>query len=148
TSGAEYLKHADEEVLLVIQIEHIDAVEHCEEILSVPGIDACFIGPNDLAASMGIGLGVPLESDHPRMIEAIAHVRETAVKCGVAPGIHTTGAKGIQQRLGEGFKFLAMASEVRYLLSGLSGDLATLDWKPAVRTTVGGDSTGGGAVRY
>src|SRR5215204_689130 len=58
TSGGEYLRNADEEILLVLQIEHIDAVEHCDEILGVPGVDACFIGPNDMAASMGIGIGV------------------------------------------------------------------------------------------
>ena len=48
-------QHANDELLLVVQIEHIQGVEHVDEILSVPGIDACFIGPNDLAASMGIG---------------------------------------------------------------------------------------------
>ena len=68
TSGGDYLEHADDEICLILQIEHIDAVERCDEILSVPGVAGCFIGPNDLAASMGVGLGVPLECDDPRMI--------------------------------------------------------------------------------
>ena len=58
TTASEYYAHANDEVLLVLQIEHIDGVEHADEIFSVPGVDACFIGPNDLGASMGIGLGV------------------------------------------------------------------------------------------
>ena len=66
TSGEQYLRNANNEILLVLQIEHITGVENADAILSVPGVDACFIGPNDLAASMGIGLGVPLESDNPR----------------------------------------------------------------------------------
>jgi 4-hydroxy-2-oxoheptanedioate aldolase len=150
TTGAEYLKHANDEILLVLQIEHIKGVEQADEILSVPGVDACFIGPNDLAASMGIGIGVPLESDHPRLVEAIAHIRETCVKHGVASGVHTSGAEGVNQRIAEGFQFLAMASEVRYLLSGLSADLAALNWEASARGAVGQDAVkaGAGAVRY
>ena len=46
----------------------------------LPGVDACFIGPNDLAASMGMGLGVPLESDHPRLVEAITEIRNACAQ--------------------------------------------------------------------
>jgi 4-hydroxy-2-oxoheptanedioate aldolase len=148
TSGAEYLKHADDEILLVLQIEHIQGVEHADEILSVPGVDACFIGPNDLAASMGIGLGVPLESDHAELSAAIATIREACVRHGVAPGIHTSGAKGVNQRIGEGFQFLAMASEMRYLLASLMADLNALNWKPSERDKTAGAGAAGGAVRY
>jgi 4-hydroxy-2-oxoheptanedioate aldolase len=148
TSGGEYLRHADDEILLVLQIEHIDAVEHCDEILGLPGVGACFIGPNDLAASMGIGLGVPLESDDPRMIEAIDHVRETSRACGVAPGIHTSGAEGINQRIAEGFQFLAMASELRYMVAGLSADLAKLSWTRSDRAKATDTASAGSAVRY
>jgi 4-hydroxy-2-oxoheptanedioate aldolase len=148
TNGGDYLKHADEEILLVLQIEHIDAVEHCDEILGVPGVDACFIGPNDLAASMGIGLGVPLEGTDPRMIEAIAHVEKTAKAVGVAPGIHCSGSAGVNQRIAEGFQFLALASELRYLLSGLNDALGELNWAKSDHTTLEAAATGAGAVRY
>ncbi|HWK79758.1 MAG TPA: aldolase/citrate lyase family protein, partial [Thermomicrobiales bacterium] len=95
TSGAEYYRNANEQILLVAQIEHIDGVNNADEILSTPGIDACFIGPNDLAASMGLGLGVSLESDDPRLVEAIMHIRDTCKKHGVATGIHTSGAEAV-----------------------------------------------------
>ncbi len=149
TGAADYYQHANDEVLLVLQIEHIDGVEHVEEILAVPGVDACFIGPNDLAASMGLGLGVPLESDEPRLVEAIMHVRDTAIRNGVAPGIHCSDAAGVARRLGEGFRFCAMASELRYLLSGLRADLAQLEsqWQPAIREQVAANDTGA-TVRY
>lgn len=147
TSGGDYLKHADDEICLILQIEHIDAVERCDEILSVPGVAGCFIGPNDLAASMGIGLGVPLEGDHPRMVEAIAHICKTAKEVGVAPGIHTSGAAGINQRIDEGFQFLAMASELKYLVSGLTDDLAKANWTRSERTTTESLEVGS-AVRY
>lgn len=148
TAAADYYRHANDEVLLVLQIEHIKGVEHCDEILSVPGVDACFIGPNDMAASMGIGLGVPLESDHPRLVEAITHVRETAKRLGVAPGIHCSDAKGVNQRIAEGFQFLAMASEVRYLLASLRDALAQLNWQASPREQIGARAAGAEAVRY
>ncbi len=147
TTADEYFRRASEELLLVLQIEHIQGVEHADEILSVPGVDACFIGPNDLAASMGVGLGVPLESTDPRMIEAIDRVRQACIRHGVAPGIHCSGAAGITQRLSEGFKFLAMASELRYMLSGLQADLANIAWQPSERATIQVEDRGA-IVRY
>lgn len=147
--ATEYYRAANEEILLVLQIEHIDGVNACDEIMSVPGVDACFIGPNDMAASMGLGLGVPLESGIPELEDAIRHVRETCVKHGVAPGIHCSHADGVNQRIAEGFRFCAMASELRYTLAGLSGDLKRLDWQrsqPAERA--GADAATATTVRY
>lgn len=136
TTALEYYRRANEEILLIVQIEHIQGVEHAEEILSVPGVDACFIGPNDLAASMGLGLGIPMEWDHPQIVDAIAHVRETCVRTGVAPGIHCSGATAVNQRLAEGFRFCAMASELRYMVGGLSADLAKLEWTASHAETI------------
>ena len=147
TTGEEYFQHANEEILLVLQIEHIQGVENSDAILSVPGVDACFIGPNDLAASMGMGLGVPLESDDPRLVEAITGIRNACVRHGVAPGIHTSGAAGVNQRIAEGFQFCALASELRYMLSGLRADLAELNWTRADAVEIG-DGVAGAAVRY
>jgi 4-hydroxy-2-oxoheptanedioate aldolase len=133
SSGAEYFRAANDQVLVVLQIEHIEGVRNADEILSVPGVDACFIGPNDLAASMGLGLGVPLESDHPELVEAIMTIRDTCKKHGVATGIHTSGAEGVNFRIGQGFQFCAMASELRYMVGKLGEDLATIDWTASPR---------------
>src|SRR5579859_7714734 len=73
--SAGYQQRANDNVVVVLQAEHIQAVERADEILSVPGIDACFIGPNDLMASMG--KRPQLESDDERVVEAIEHVRTT-----------------------------------------------------------------------
>jgi 4-hydroxy-2-oxoheptanedioate aldolase len=133
SSGAEYYRNANEQVLLVLQIEHIEGVRNADEILSVPGVDACFIGPNDLAASMGLGLGVPLESDNPELVEAIMHIRDTCRKHGVATGIHTSGAAGVNFRIGQGFQFCAMASELRYMLGYLKEDIDSVEWTASAR---------------
>jgi 4-hydroxy-2-oxoheptanedioate aldolase len=146
TGAEEYFRNANEQILVVFQIEHIHGVENADAILSVPGVDACFIGPNDLAASMGLGLGVPRESDEPRLMEAIAEIRAACVRNGVAPGIHCSGAAGVNQRIAEGFQFCALASELRYMLSGLRADLAALHWARADAAEIG--HVGGAAVRY
>jgi len=129
----EYFRRANEEILLVLQIEHALGVEHADEILSVPGVDACFIGPNDMAASMGIGLGVPLESDHPQLIQAIEHVRTTCLANGVAPGIHCSDGAAVAARVAQGFQFCAMASEMKYLMGGLKADLGATGWEASYK---------------
>ena len=150
TSPKEYYENANDQVLVVVQIEHIRGVENADEILSVPGVDACFIGPNDLAASMGLGLGVSLESDMPELVEAITTIRETANRHGVAPGVHTSGAAAVQKRIDEGFQFCAMASELKYMVGNLAEDLATINWSASDRTAkVGGaEAEAGTVVRY
>lgn len=112
-AGADYPKHANDEILVVVMIEHIDAVNRVEEILSVPGVDACFIGPNDLAWSMGIGLN---QSD-PSHAEAIARVLEGAKKVGVPAGIHCRSAEEVPMRVEQGFQFLACTSDQGMLFS-------------------------------
>ena len=147
-SGGEYLQRADDNIVVALQIEHAIGVENADAILSVPGVDACFIGPNDLAASMGVGNGVPLESEDPRLMEAIAEIKAACIRNGVAPGIHTSGANGVNQRIAEGFQFLAMASESSYLLGGLRSDLAALNWSASPRDGAAGAVPSGSAVRY
>jgi len=147
TTVDQYFRHAGDELLLVVQIEHIRGVEAADAILAVPGVDACFIGPNDLAASMGIGIGVPLESDDPRLVEAIDHVRRACDRHGVAPSIHCSGAAGVTKRLSEGFRFCAMASDLRYMLSGLQADLARIPWHASEAATIA-TADRGSIVRY
>lgn len=147
TGAEDYFRNANDNVLVVLQIEHIKGVENADAILSVPGVDACFIGPNDLAASMGLGLGVPLESDQPALVEAIAEIRNACVRNGVSPGIHCSGAGGVNQRIAEGFQFCALASELRYMLSGLRSDLNDTNWTRSEATELG-QAVGAAAVRY
>ncbi len=115
TDPATYYARANEEILVVIMAEHVQAVEQADEILSVPGIDAVFIGPNDLHNSMG--RPPAFESDAPEFVDAVAHIRDTARRHGVAPGIHVLDAPAAQRRIKEGFQFVAVASEAGFMLA-------------------------------
>ena len=114
TTGADYYSHANDELLIVLQCEHIQAVENADAIFSVPGIDAIFVGPNDLAASMRGKDGKPPGGE--AMTQAIKHVLATCKKYGVAPGIHVYSAEEARARIAEGWQFIAVQSELKMML--------------------------------
>ena len=70
-----------------------------------------------------------------------------APRYGVAPGIHCSRAAGVKQRLAEGFRFCAMASELRYMLAGLHADLAQIPWHASEAATIA-TAARGAIVRY
>lgn len=112
-SSADYYAQANDEILVVIQAEHVTAVENADEILSVPGVDVVFVGPNDLLASMH--KTPSMDCDDPQFVEALRHIRETAHKHGVAPGIHVANAEAARRRIDEGWQFIAVSSEVGFM---------------------------------
>jgi 4-hydroxy-2-oxoheptanedioate aldolase len=124
TTAADYFAHANEEILVVLQCEHIQAVEDADKIFSVPGIDAIFVGPNDLAASMRgkDGRGPSGEAT----AQAMKHVLATCRKYGVAPGVHCFSGEEVKVRAEEGWQFLAINSELKMMLDGASAALAKI----------------------
>src|SRR5271156_2454030 len=105
-TAIDYFNRANDEVLLVLQCEHIRAVEDADAIFSVPGIDAIFVGPNDLAASMRSKDGRPPSADATR--QALAHILATCKKHGVPAGIHCGSADEANERIADGWQFLAV----------------------------------------
>ncbi len=115
TDPATYYARANDEILVVLMAEHVKGIEAADEILSVPGIDVVFIGPNDLHNSMG--KPPAFESDDKEFTGAVKHILEMARKHGVAPGIHVVDASAAQRRLEQGFQFIAIASESGFMVS-------------------------------
>ena len=116
TSAAEYYRRANDEILVIVQAEHISAVENADAICSVPGIDGIFVGPNDLLSSMG--RTPAMETDDPAFVDALRHLRETAIRHGIAPGIHVADAPAARRRIEEGWRFIAIASELAFMVQG------------------------------
>src|SRR5579884_3556967 len=110
----DYYTRANDELLIVLQCEHIKAVEDAESIFSVPGIDAIFVGPNDLAASMRSKEGRPPSGEATR--DAMRHILATCKKHKVPAGLHCGSAEEALHRIEEGWQFLAIGSELRFLL--------------------------------
>jgi 4-hydroxy-2-oxoheptanedioate aldolase len=115
-TAAEYYAHANDEILVVLQCEHITAVENADAIFSVPGIDAIFVGPNDLAASMRSADNRPPSAE--ATTKANKHILDTCRKHGVAAGYHCMSGEEARHRIEEGWQFLAVGSELRMMLDG------------------------------
>lgn len=110
----EEVKRANEEVVVAVQIEHIDAVQCIDDILSVPGVDAVFIGPYDLSASMGL----TGEFDHPDYISARDRILAACQRHNIAAGIHVIQPEPdeLVERLKQGYKLVAYSLDITMLI--------------------------------
>src|SRR5438132_2057903 len=113
----DYYARANEEILVVLQCEHITAVENADAIFSVPGLDAIFLGPNDLAASMRSPDGKPPSGEATTQV--MKRILDACRRNKVAPGLHCGSAEEARIRVDEGWQFLAVASELRFMLNAV-----------------------------
>jgi 2-keto-3-deoxy-L-rhamnonate aldolase RhmA len=109
-----YVEERNKNVVVIIGIESVPAVDNLESILDVPGIDAIFIGPNDLSVS----LGIPDEYDHPRYREAVEHVIGVAQGRGIPAGPHCFDEPMLIDYLEKGARFVLYSADVRALGDG------------------------------
>lgn len=110
----DYIAGANEETALIIQIEHKDAVAAIDDIIAVDGIDAIFVGPADLSASLGHGTN----TNNPDTLAAIKRVAEACRAKGMAMGIDCLSPKDLT-RWGElGFRIFTFGCDFGYLDEG------------------------------
>ena len=105
-----YMENA-KDVVIVIQVEHIEAVRNIESIVRVPGVDAVFIGPYDLSGSMGkIG-----QVTDPEVLEKIEKVRAVCMHAGLPLGIFGMDAEAVQPYIHQGYALIAVGLDALYL---------------------------------
>ena len=117
-----YVASANAQTTLVVQAEHIEAVENIEQIVSVPGVDAVLVGPYDLSASLG-RMG---EIEHPSVVEAIAQVTRTCRAAGVPLGIFGVTASAVQPYIESGYTLLVAGVDTLMLGHAAKGILTEL----------------------
>lgn len=105
----EYLDGRAKDVIVMIGIESVPAIENLEKILDQGGIDVIFIGPNDLSVS----LGIPDDYAHPKFIEATKYIIDTAQKRGIPAGGHFQTEALIQEWIGHGSRFVLFSGDTR-----------------------------------
>lgn len=113
-AGADYARHANEEVLLLAQIETAETVGNLDAILSVPGLDGVYVGPGDLSLSMGAAPA--MAPTDQRVLDAMASVRERARAKGLIAGVHTDGPETARTRYEEGFQLCSLQTDMRMLV--------------------------------
>ena len=121
---ADECARANEDTFVAVQIEHIDAVNNIDAILGVPGIDAAFIGPYDLTASMGI----TAQFEHPDYLAARAAILAACHRHAVVPGIHVVppAPDQVKARIAEGFRFIGYSLDITMLTTACTEGLAEI----------------------
>lgn len=113
--AGDYYKRANDEIIVILQTESPRGVENAEAIYSLPGVDAIFIGPNDLQAQMRGPDGIdPTPEAHEAMQQ---RVLAAGKKTGTPVGLHVQTVEDVQRRIAEGWQFLAIGSELRMMVT-------------------------------
>lgn len=118
---AEYIASANDEIAMIMQIEHKDAIANIDAILEVPGVDGVFIGPLDLSGSMGI----TGQLDHPQMIAALDKYRAACKSHKMAAGTHIVrpNEQNIRKAIDEGYTLIALGLDNVFLDEGARAGL-------------------------
>lgn len=123
-----YVKRAHEEICVIVQIETTTAFAHLEAIAAVPGVDSIFIGPADLAASMGF----PGDIGNPAVQDKLSSGAQTCKRLGKPCGIVGANPDMVDRFLEYGFSWVAVGSDIAMLVSRAQDSLS------AARKTVDG----------
>ena len=109
----EYLEWQEDEPVVIVQIEHKDALSHLDAILTVPGVDGFIIGPYDLSCS----LGIPGEFENAEFTEAMEKIKNTGLQLDVPSGMHIVepDTEVLAQSFQDGYKFIAYSVDIRIL---------------------------------
>ena len=116
---SDYLQKADDEICLIVQVESQKGLDNLNDIVQVDGVDGVFIGPADLAASLGF-LGQP---SHPEVVKQIEKAIKTITAAGKAAGTMATTKELIEKYLDCGVSFVGIGADT-LLLANASSDLA------------------------
>jgi len=108
-----YKKWVNRESVVIVQVEHIKAVDNLEEILSVDDIDGFIVGPYDLSASMG----KPGEFNDPEVRKTLNIIRRISRKRKIASGFHVISpdAKDVRRKIKQGYKFIGFSLDTLFL---------------------------------
>ncbi len=123
-AGADYPLHANDTVLAIAMIETRQALDNLDDIMSVEGLDAVYIGPNDL--SLALGRSPKLDQDDPIVVEVIDHILACATKHGLAAGIHNGTTAYALKMIEKGFRFVTVGSDSRFMAAGAQQTVAAM----------------------
>jgi 4-hydroxy-2-oxoheptanedioate aldolase len=112
-AGTDYGDHANADILVIPMIETAQALENLDEILSVPGVDAVYVGPADL--SLALGCKPRLDQTDAPVVEAQRKIVAACKRHGVVAGIHNNTAAYALKMAAEGYQLLTLASDSRFL---------------------------------
>ncbi|HTV89850.1 MAG TPA: aldolase/citrate lyase family protein [Stellaceae bacterium] len=122
--GADYHMKANDIVLAFGMIETQEALDNLDEIMSVKGLDAIYVGPSDLSISLGHNPGGDKPDDW--MMTALKKIVDAATRRGVQPGIHCGAPAYAKKMIEMGFTFVTVGGDTRFLTMGAAAAVAEM----------------------
>jgi 4-hydroxy-2-oxoheptanedioate aldolase len=116
--GPSYMQEANDAVTTLAMIETAQALENVEAIAKTPGLSALYIGPSDLAQS--IGHPIKVDPTDPPVLAAIDRIREAAKAAGIKAGMHCMMPEYARQMAARGFDFVTLGNDARMLTTELA----------------------------
>jgi 4-hydroxy-2-oxoheptanedioate aldolase len=138
----------------VVMVETRDGLANVDEIAAVPGVDAIYIGPGDLALGMGLGWdpGSRTAAGNKAHAAAVERIRQACERHGVTPGIHVGDAETSFRYAEQGFRLLTVASDIGLIFEGAAATLARVrsavppSRRPSAGPAKGGRRSAGGST--
>lgn len=127
-AGTDYARHANDEVLLLAQIENQSALAELDEILATRSLDGIYIGPADL--SLSFNAPPSMVPDDANVVAAMQQSRDRALAQGRIVGIHTDGAPTALRRFAEGYHLCSLPTDMRFLVNGVRAAVEAIKGKP------------------
>ena len=115
-AGADYPQKANETIVTFAMIETAQALDNLDDIMSVEGLDAVYIGPSDL--SIALGCKPTFDDLDPPAAQAVEHILARAKAHGLVAGIHNGGTEAALKRIAKGFQFVTVGSDARLMAAG------------------------------
>jgi 4-hydroxy-2-oxoheptanedioate aldolase len=133
--GADYPQRANDTIVTFAMIETAQALDNLDDIMSVEGLDAVYIGPSDL--SISLGCAPAMDDLEPKTAQAVDHILARAKAHGLVAGIHNTGPESALKRIAKGFQFVTVSSDARLIAAGAQQVMAKMRAGKAEAPTVG-----------
>jgi 4-hydroxy-2-oxoheptanedioate aldolase len=122
--GPGYAAEANGQIACIAMIETQEGLDNVEAIVSTPNLAGVYIGPADLALSLG--LSPRGDNDDPRHLAAVEKILATCKRLGVPAGIHTGGLAWSKRRLAMGFDFVTLGADAGFMMQAATADLAAV----------------------
>ncbi len=110
--GSELTARLNQETMIVLQIESKKAVENLEQLIAVPGVDAVFIGPNDLSQT----LGIPGDAGHPEVVKYVERCLEICRTASMPCGVHAFDVESAKKWIQKGMRFMGLGNDAMWLM--------------------------------
>lgn len=122
--GRGYAAEANGQIACIAMIETQEALDNLEAIVATPGLGGVYVGPSDLALSLGLP---PVGAfDEPRHMAAVERILAACKRAKVPAGIHTGGLEWAKRRLAMGFDFVTLGADAGFMMQAASADLAAV----------------------